>query len=338
MLAEYKKISWGSIIAGLVTVIALLTLMSFLGTSMGLAMIDPNSSDSLMNAGMTVILWTVFSFVVSLFIGGYVAGKLAATTGAIHGFLVWATTLVVYMVFTALVAIGAAKVAGSAISATGSAVTNLASGTVSAVGQSVPSAAKAVENIFSGVDVNADFSKVDTKNNIREILRQTGIETLQPEYLQKQLAQSAKDIKAALKSVALEPNDADATLNNLNKTLKDRMDKITANIDKDSVVTAIEKNTDMNRQEAEKLVDNYLETRNNIQATAKARLDDAQKALEKAKDDYRQFVEKAKQQADLMASQIAKLSLWAFIALTIGLVISAIGGCIGARCSSNKVS
>lgn len=336
MLTECKKISWGSIIAGLFTVIAVSTLLSLLGTSIGLGMFDPQSSNPFDGVGMAVILWAVLSFVVSLFLGGYVAGRLAANTGAIHGFLVWATTLVIYSLFTAILGLGAIKIAGNIASTAGSAAGNIASATASTVGQGASLTGKMVGNLFSGVDIDVDLNKIDTKNNIQEILQKTGIETLQPDYLQKQLTQSAKDVKNAIKQIALNPNDAENTITNLNKDLKNRMDKITADVDKDSVVDAIEKNSDMSRQEAQKMVDNYLAARENIQLTVKERLDDAQKALEKAKDEYQQFIEKAKEQADLVASEVAKLSLWAFIALLIGLVSSTVGGSLGTRYTLNK--
>ncbi len=338
MLTNCKKVSWGSIVAGLITVIAISTLLSLLGTSIGLGMIDPQSSNPLNGVGMTFILWTVISFVISLCLGGYIAGRLAANTGAIHGFLVWATTLVVYSLLTAILGIGVFKVAGNIASSASSMAGNLASSTASAVGQGASSTGEALENLFSEVDIDVSFSKVETKNNVKEILQQTGIETLQPDYLQKQLTQSAKDIKDALKRIALNPNDAENTITNLNNQLTDRMNKITVDINKDSVIDAIEKNTDMSRQEAEKVVDNYLAARKNIQRTVKGRLDDAQQALEKAKKEYHQFKENAKKQAEFVASEMAKLSLWAFITLLIGLISSTVSGCFGARHSLNKAS
>lgn len=301
-------------------------------------MIDPQSSSPLNGVGMTFILWTVISFVISLCLGGYIAGRLAANTGAIHGFLVWATTLVVYSLLTAILGIGVFKVAGNIASSASSMAGNLASSTASAVGQGASSTGEALENLFSEVDIDVSFSKVETKNNVKEILQQTGIETLQPDYLQKQLTQSAKDIKDALKRIALNPNDAENIITNLDNELKDRMNKITADINKDSIVDAIEKNTDMSKQEVEKMVDNYLPARKKIQLTVKEQLDIAQQALIEAKKEYLQLKEDAQKQADLIANEMAKLSLWAFITLLIGLISSTVSGCFGARHSLNKAS
>ncbi|RKS87147.1 hypothetical protein DES39_0362 [Orbus hercynius] len=334
MVVECKKISWGSIIAGLFTVIAVSMLLSLLGASMGLAMIEPKSNDPFSGIGTAFIIWTVISFIISLFLGGYVAGRLAANTGLIHGFLVWATTLVVYSIFSAVLGIGMAKMAGSVISTTGSAVGNIASNTGSIIGHSANRAGDAIKDIFSNVEINTDINKIDVKDNINTVLKQTGIDTLQPDYLQNQLTQSSKDIHNAVKSIAMNPNDADQILSNLDKQLKKRVDNLTADTNKDSIIEAIEKNTDMNKQEATKVVDNYLTARKNIQDTVKNRLNDAEQALEKAKTDYNQLKEQAKEKADQIASQTAKLTLWAFFAFLLGAVLSAFGGCLGVRHSS----
>ncbi|WP_392566648.1 hypothetical protein RHO15_03385 [Utexia brackfieldae] len=338
MRIDCKRISWGSIIAGLFTVIAVSILLSLLGTSIGLAMIDPKSSDPTHGVSMAFILWSVLSFMISLFLGGYVAGRLAASTGAIHGFLVWATTLVVYSIFTAVLGIGIIKMAGSAVSMAGSTAKELVSGSASAVGQTIAGAGDAFKNTFSKIDIDTDINNIDMKNDVKTALKETGIETLQPDYLQKQLDQSAKDLQSAIKSIAMDPTDTDEVLANLHKQLKTRLDSITGDIDKQSVVDALQKNSDMNKQEAEKVVDNYLAARDKIKQTVQDRLDDAQQALQKAQAKYEQLKEQAKEKAAQIASETAKLTLWTFFAFILGAILSAVAGCIGARHTQREVN
>ncbi|HBT30673.1 MAG TPA: CAP-Gly protein, partial [Erwinia persicina] len=44
-LALTKRVSWGSIIAGVVTAMAISLLLTMLGTSLGLSMLSPKSDD-----------------------------------------------------------------------------------------------------------------------------------------------------------------------------------------------------------------------------------------------------------------------------------------------------
>jgi hypothetical protein len=45
-LATVKKISWGSVIGGVITVLAVSLLLSTLGTSLGFSIVDPTSGRS----------------------------------------------------------------------------------------------------------------------------------------------------------------------------------------------------------------------------------------------------------------------------------------------------
>ncbi|HBI08481.1 MAG TPA: CAP-Gly protein, partial [Erwinia persicina] len=51
-LALTKRVSWGSIIAGVVTAMAISLLLTMLGTSLGLSMLSPKSDD-IVNGGDT---------------------------------------------------------------------------------------------------------------------------------------------------------------------------------------------------------------------------------------------------------------------------------------------
>lgn len=331
MLSETKNISWGSIIAGVFTVLAISILLSVLGSSLGFTMVDPTADDPVNGIGTAFIIWSVLSFIVSLGLGGYIAGRLASCTGAIHGFLVWATTLIMYVLFSSFLAIGMMKVAGSAIGAVGSATSSMASGIKSTVSEGAAGLGNTVESIFSNVDVDTNISQADVKNNIKKILEDTGIDTLQPDFLKAQLTKSANDVKAAIKQIALDPENADGIISELTNRLKDRSQKITANVDKEAVVNAIQNNTELNRQEAEQVVNNYLKARKNIQQSVEERIAEAQDMLQKANAKYQELKQEAKEQAEQAAKEMAKLSLWSFIALLIGAIISTLGGCCGSR-------
>ena len=89
-----KRVSWGSVFGGVVTVLAVSILLSVLGSSIGLFMFDPFADNPVSGIGTTVGIGTAVALIVSMIAGGFVAGKLAGVDGLIHGFLVWGTTLI----------------------------------------------------------------------------------------------------------------------------------------------------------------------------------------------------------------------------------------------------
>lgn len=83
-----SNVSWGSIIAGVVTFLALTVLFSMVSAAMGL---DGAS-------GTATGIWTVVALAIALAVAGYVAGALAARGGLLHGFLTWAASLLSVLV------------------------------------------------------------------------------------------------------------------------------------------------------------------------------------------------------------------------------------------------
>jgi hypothetical protein len=85
----FARISWGAIFA-----LATQLVLTLIGTAVGLATLNPatgeNPSGTTLGIGAGV--WLVISSLVSLFLGGYVAGRLGGTfNGWLHGLATWAT-------------------------------------------------------------------------------------------------------------------------------------------------------------------------------------------------------------------------------------------------------
>ncbi|MFD1261612.1 TIGR04086 family membrane protein [Entomomonas asaccharolytica] len=329
--AEAKRVSWGSIIAGLVTVLAVSILFSTLGTSLGFAVLSPKSDQPFEGVGITMLIWTVLTVVVSLAAGGFVAGRLAGIEGKIHGFLVWATTLIVSVILTSMMLSSAVQMAGSTIGAVGSATGSVVSGVGSVVGSSVTTAAKGIEKIFESINIDTDVSGQELQQNIKQALQNSGVDALQPNYLQNQLKKSAKDVQSAVKQIALNPDDADKVIDNLSKTLKERADTVTSKIDREDVVRAIRNNSNLSDDEINQIVDNYIEARTELQQTIEERLQDTEELIAEAKATYQDMKVKAIEAADQAASAVAKIACWSFIALLLGAIVSTLTGCLGVR-------
>lgn len=83
--------SWGAILAGVVTFLAVVVLLSMVTAAIGL---DGAS-------GTATGIWSAVSMALALAAAGYVAGALAVRSGLIHGFLTWATSVVAAVVLVA---------------------------------------------------------------------------------------------------------------------------------------------------------------------------------------------------------------------------------------------
>jgi len=125
------KIRWGPVLAGLVTTVASMLLLSVLGLAIGASAFEVTSDGS--DVGMAAAIWTAASALISFFLGGWVAGKTASVHGTEHGllngFMVGATALALILWLTStglgnllgglgtnigdIAAVGASQVSGS---------------------------------------------------------------------------------------------------------------------------------------------------------------------------------------------------------------------------------
>jgi hypothetical protein len=96
--AWFGRISWGSILAGVLVAIASQLILSALGVLIGFGATNPSTVAGLRNVASDVGIWTAISALIASFIGGYVASRLAAvrfsSDGLWHGLTVWALALV----------------------------------------------------------------------------------------------------------------------------------------------------------------------------------------------------------------------------------------------------
>jgi len=130
--ASWRRMSWGAIFAGLFVALAIFLTLQMLGAGIGLSAVDLTggrvSSPSALGIGAAI--WSFVIGLISLFIGGWVAGRLAVqpngTERALHGFTVWGLFYIVmfWVVTTALGALagGGLALLGKSASATGQAV------------------------------------------------------------------------------------------------------------------------------------------------------------------------------------------------------------------------
>ena len=73
--------SWSSILAGVVTALAISIVMSIIGVSLGFKVVDPKSSDPASGLGKTFGIWSAISVIVSMAAGGFISGLFSAQRG-----------------------------------------------------------------------------------------------------------------------------------------------------------------------------------------------------------------------------------------------------------------
>jgi len=157
--AAVRRVSWGAVFAGTVIAIVTQLLLGLLGMGVGIASVDPAtaSAETGKAFGIGMAIWWVISSLISLFVGGWVAGRLAGfpkrTDGSLHGVVAWAvmTMFSLYLVTTA--------------------VGNLIGGTLSVVGQGLQTAGQAAVTTAAQSNLNPDVNN-QSMQQIRDQARQ----------------------------------------------------------------------------------------------------------------------------------------------------------------------
>lgn len=110
----HRSVSWAAIVAGVSSALALQVLLMMLGAGLGFAIYNPlTDSNPIAELGAGAVIIQGLSAVLSLWAGGWVAGRFTPTdvraTGWLHGFSVWCAATVAGVL---LVSFGAGWVMG----------------------------------------------------------------------------------------------------------------------------------------------------------------------------------------------------------------------------------
>ena len=309
-----KRISWSAVFAGVLVAIVAQMLLTLLGLGIGLSTIDPvTERNPTAGLGTGSAIWYIISSLLSLFLGGWVAGRLASAPrlfdGIIHGVLTWClvTLLTVYFLTTAIGGIigGAGKLVGSLVSTAGSAVASAAPG----IGNAVQGQLKANGIDMDKLDLN------DLKGEVDKTLRQTGNPNLNPNTLERKADQAGDQAKTAAGRAASNPQAADDVAGGLFSRLFKQGQSTVNSVDREDAVNVVMKRTGKSRPEAEKTVDNWINTYHQ----AAVKFEQTKKEAEI----------QARHAADDAASAASKAALFGFFGLLIGVAASGYGAKMG---------
>lgn len=320
------NISWGAIFAGIVTFLALLVTFSLIGSAIGFGQIEATTSNPLDGVGTGLLIWTVIAFILSLLVAGFVAGITSRRMGLVHGFLTWATSVLALLLMLSFITTGIFSAVGSTLgsvfSVAGKGVETVASGTGDLV-------SKGFDKIVGEVG-EVDTQELEGQTN--QILKDTDVKELQPNYINDQLKAASSDVTDAGKEIVLNPDNADQIIKETTDSLQERVETIAkAADDKEAIANAVNENTDLTQQEAEEATTNIYNGLQTASKEAQEKLDQASQQIEQVQADLDQTIEQARVKADQAADATAKASIWGFVALIIGMIITSIAGLLGSN-------
>ncbi len=312
-----NNFSWRAVFAGVVTFLAMMIMLSFIGTAIGFGVPDFTTSDPLSGVGTGLVIWVIVTLILSFGAGGYIAGLTANRAGFIHGFITWAVSLL-------SIAVLMTTAVSSAFGALGNIVSTTAGAVGDATGQVASGAANLSEDAFNQIteDMNVDSSELES--SVNEVLEDTDIPELQPDYLQDQVEATGEDVKDAGYNIVVNGNDAQNEIDKVVSNINERLDTINQELDEDELTRAISENTDLSEAETEDAVNNITEAYNETSQQASQALEEAQSSIQ-------DLTVEAEQKAEEVSDDAAKYSLYIFAGLLIALFVTAFAGYGGAK-------
>ena len=325
--------SWGSVIAGALTVLAVSLLLSLLISGLGLSQVDLPSNDPLGGVSATVRWTSVIALLVSLAAGGYLAGYLSGVAGWVHGFLTWALAMLVaaYLSFAAMGA--AINVTGSVLSGAASATGTVAGAAGDAAGGAANLIGDAASSLAEMLDTDAlsDVDGDDLAAQLRSAAGDADLDALEPELIEQQLAGARDDIAAAGEALLDNPQNYEDIAATLLDNLRARVETLDDEISRDDLITAISANTTLEEDEVEEAADQVIALYEDAAASAREQLNTIEQRIESAQADLKNLQAQAIEQADRATAAAASAALWSFFGALLGAIVAVGAGIAGAR-------
>jgi hypothetical protein len=284
-----RRVSWGAVFAGFLIAVVLQLAFNLLGLAIGFAAVDPQAANPFEGLGIGSLIYMVLTVLISLFTGGYFAGRLSTVKNpfenVVHGVLAFClfTMFNFFMMTTAIggAISGVGNIMGQALVAAGSAAGGLNG--------------DQLQNM-NLEDIQDQFASVEDET--KQVLEERGQQEYHPDRLDETVADA-------------DDNGNDEVFNNAFNDLMDG-DEITPE-DRQNAIEEITENTQLTTAEATNIVDNWIAS----YEQARQRVGDPQ------------YEEQARQAGEEVANTIATASIFGFIAMVLGAGVAGWGGSLG---------
>lgn len=307
----FSRISWGSIIAGTLCAFALQLLFNMIGVGIGLSSVDLSSGDSARAVGIGAGIWWGVSAIISLIIGGWIAGRMAGVplriAAALHGASVWAlaTILTVWLATSTIT---------SAVSGAFGAVGQIGQVAGSAIGSGAQALGQGGSTLLADARNAVEAAGQQRQSVMRSIRNEVG--TFVNQAVSPQDQQAAADaVEDTAAQIIRNPASAGQELNALVDRLFAAEGGIISDEDRAQVVTAIQQRLGVSQEEAEQIVQNW-------QDRYQAAVNQVQQSIERLQ-------QQAAEAAEATAEAVGAAAGWTSLALALGLVAAVIGGLLG---------
>ncbi len=304
-----KRISWPAVLGGVVVALAVQLLLSLLGLGIGASTIDPLQQQNPMSGlGTGTGIWFAVTTIISLYGGGWVAGRLAGMNrrleSSLHGVLTWAfTALIAFYFINSLLS--------SALSGMAGMVKSGASAVSQGVAKVAPDLGEFAQEQFRQNGINLGT----IKNEAVTLLRQTNNPDLQPEKLQQQAGAAVTDAGKTAQNAAQNPVASETDVSALIDRIFSRGEATLNQVDRDSLINVLVARSNMTREQAGQTVDRWQ----SAAVVAKQQFEKAKAATE----------QKAREIGDATAKNISRAALLSFFALVLGAIAATFGGIHG---------
>ena len=314
-----RRVSWGAIFAGTAIAMALMVFFTTLGLGIGAASVDPlYDQNPLSGLGIGSAIYLIVTQLLSLFVGGYVASRLAGVPreqpALIHGAAVWALS-------TLVLAYLAMSGAGAAFGAAGTILSNSARAAVSAGQAVLPEDL----SLPSPGQVASGVSMEDLPPEVRSTLRERGLtidqvreearQALRDVVSQQEQQRAVQEVQEAAADAIRTPGDIPADVNRLIDQLFGGEDAVLSEEDRQQALTTLEERLGVTPEEAE------------------AFLGSVEERAQEAAAQVEQSVEAARQQAveaaQTASAAVSRAAFTLSVASILGLVAALGGGHVG---------
>lgn len=139
------------------------------------------------------------------------------------------------------------------------------------------------------------------------------------------------DVRKAAQDLVVNPENSDQIIQDLTDSLTNRVDNISENIDRDAVAQSVEENTDLTGQEAEEATQNIIDGYQQAAQSTREGIQNAQTQIQETQEQIRVQAEEASDAA-------SRSSIWAFVGVVLGAIISTIGGSLGVNTARRRIN
>lgn len=316
-----SRVSWGSILLGVVVALGVLFLLTLLGIALGFTIVDPKQ-DANPFSGIPVgsAIYFAIAHIVAFLVGGFAAGRLASSAWSsaalFHGAAVWALA-------SFLILVSVASGVGAVISGTTSMISTVSGGAAKAVRQAAPDNLN-LPNLGSvELMMPDDFLESlpqDTQRRLQQQevtlqeIRTAGRAAMQQAISNQEQEQAKEMAVDALGTMVSNPSQADAEINRVVEQLTGPGGLI-SEADRQQALNTFAERLNIEPEDAEAIVQQLQQGMNGMG-------EQVRQALQQAR-------EKAVQMAEKVTSAIASAAWWAFIISLLGLIAAIAGAIMG---------